>query len=128
MLIQTARTTDAPHMRNGFIKFLTDRLSREVALEAETKTRVLADLDFFRAEFPAGSFKTGQRILATRLPNTGYLQMEFPDRPDAKAFVVENALVGQWFFEGYLTTTRPISPALLQSVSQGLERLVKPQF
>ena len=121
LLVKTARTTDAPHLRNGFVKFLTNRLSTE-KLPEEEKKKVLEALDTLRAQFPSGTFKQGNQILITRLPS-GFLHMSFPE--NGGSFVIQNARVAQWFFEGYLTTNRPISPPFLNSVAEGLERLVR---
>ena len=134
LVVQTCRTTDAPHLRNGFIKFLTNRLHEEKLPLAE-REQVLEKLDAFRSDFPAGSFKQGYRIFATRLSN-GHLRMSFPDHPltDTKTggsnaserfLLIQDERLSRWFFEGYLRGPRPISPSLLESVSQGLESQVR---
>ncbi len=124
LLLQTARTTDAPHLRNGFVKFLTQRLSIEKSFTKQEQSSVLEALDSLRAQFPSGTFKQGNRILITRLPS-GYLQLSFPDSAQKTRFVIENKYLSNWFFEGYLNAKSPISPALLASVAEGLEKLLK---
>ena len=125
LLIQTCRKTDAPHLRNGFIKFLSERAGRERLTDAE-REQILKDLDDFRLAFPTGAFEGGDWIRVTRLPD-GHLSMDFATTKkgvERKSLVIANPKLAQWFFEGYLHPKRPISPSLISSVAKGFARLL----
>ncbi|KAI8927522.1 chalcone isomerase, partial [Entophlyctis helioformis] len=121
--IDPVRNTDGPHLRNGFVRFLTARLRQEEAGMSETERASFADaLDAFRSLFPAGVVRPGQALVFTRLSD-GRLRGEFNG---AETGIVANAALSQWVMEGYLhSQPAAISPFLVSSVAQGLERLAR---
>ncbi|KAJ3049606.1 hypothetical protein HK097_009425 [Rhizophlyctis rosea] len=120
--IDPTRNTDGPHLRNGFMRFLTARLAKEDdELSEVEKTAILEAFDSLRAKFPAGRVAPGQAFVFTKTQDGG-LRVEF----EGEEFVtVNNRWVAERFFEGYLTAEKPISEKLRRSIAEGLETLAR---
>ena len=129
LVLENVRRVDGPHLRTGFIRFLMNRLyeNKEI-FDKEEFDQIYSDLDEFKSRFPTGYIESGNRIYFTRLPN-GYLRVEFPDSQlSEKSWEVKNEKIANWFFEGYLNPTSPISPPLYESVSIGLQDVLCTSF
>ena len=64
LVIKTARNTDGPHLRNGFLKMLKLKTNQ---LDSIEKGKVEKDLDILKSSWPVkGSFKKGNSIVITR--------------------------------------------------------------
>eukprot|EP00842_Homolaphlyctis_polyrhiza_P006981 jgi/Hompol1/872/HPOL_004035-RA len=120
--VDPVRNTDGPHLRNGFVRFLTARLREEEASmsEQERKSFMYA-LDSFRQKFPAGTVRTGQSLIFTRTADTKSIRVEFDG---IETGVVTNVHLARWVIEGYLRSEPSICPTLLKSVASGIKDII----
>jgi hypothetical protein len=123
LVIKTARNTDGPHLRNGFLKMLTLQYKSQANLSDQDKEQIDKDLQNFKSQWPIkGTFKKGNSVVVTREADES-LSLEFPDNPEFSGFSINNAKLSQWFFKSYLGSGG-ISESLRESVSVGLHNLV----
>lgn len=123
LVIKTARNTDGPHLRNGFLKMLDTKFKSQTDLSLLEKENVEKDLQKFKSSWPIkGTFKKGSSVVVTREENES-LNIEFPDNPEFSGFSISNAKISQWFFKSYLAPGG-VSESLRQSVSVGLKNVL----
>ncbi|KAH6581584.1 hypothetical protein BASA61_009003 [Batrachochytrium salamandrivorans] len=122
--LDPVRNTDGPHLRNGVVRFLTERqrqeLQRHTITDQESAAFTLA-LDELRSLFPVGRIKIGQTLVFTHLRD-GHLRVEFDGR---EMGIVRNRHIANWVVEGYLRNKPPISPGLLSTAAASIERIVR---
>jgi hypothetical protein len=123
LVIKTARNTDGPHLRNGFLKMLTLQYKSQLDLSDQDKEQVDKDLQNFKSLWSIkGTFKKGDCIVVTREADES-LSLEFPDNPEFTGFSINNAFLCKWFFKSYLGAAG-VSESLRESVSVGLHGLL----
>lgn len=123
--IAPARSTDFTHLRDGFCRSLTARVTHAMKkgsltdFEAE---RASESINQFRSFFPAGvSVPKGKTILL-RKTSSGSLLLEYDGKRLGK---VEDPLIARELFLAYFSDVDPISPKFKESVAEGFEKIYK---
>ncbi|KAH9823947.1 chalcone-flavanone isomerase-domain-containing protein [Melampsora americana] len=123
--IAPARSTDFTHLRDGFCRSLTSRLTHAIQngllteLEAE---RASESIHQFRSFFPSGvSVPKGKTILLRKTSN-GSLSLEYDGKRLGK---VDDPLIARELFLAYFSDVNPISPKFKASVAEGFEKMYK---
>ncbi|XJO71037.1 hypothetical protein BDV3_000623 [Batrachochytrium dendrobatidis] len=124
--IDPVRNTNGPHLRNGFVRFLTERQRQETlkgTLDEKESAAFTKSLDDLRALFPSGAIMKGQVLVFTKLSD-GRLHVSFNGREMGS---VNSPLLSKWVMEGYLRSDPVISPSLIASVAAGVNHVVQSQ-
>ncbi|EGG09289.1 uncharacterized protein MELLADRAFT_96331 [Melampsora larici-populina 98AG31] len=123
--IAPARSTDFTHLRDGFCRSLTARVTHATKkglltdFEAE---RASESINQFRSFFPAGvSVPKGKTILL-RKTSSGSLSLEYGGK---RLGQVEDPLIARELFLAYFSDVDPISPKFKESVAEGFEKMYK---
>ncbi|CAG8715457.1 13459_t:CDS:2, partial [Gigaspora margarita] len=102
--IEPVRNTNGQHLRDGFVRALTNRMQNG-HLNDDDAEDVLEALKEFKAQFPKSLVKTGTAMILTK-QRDGYLRIEYEG---AYIGVVKNKWLTKNLFMGYLAADNPIS-------------------
>ncbi|GMK59224.1 hypothetical protein CspeluHIS016_0702390 [Cutaneotrichosporon spelunceum] len=117
------RNTDFAHLRDGLTRTLVGRIKmgRHRGEVTPADEEVIADaMQQFKAVFPGGSVPKGKSLTLVRAGD-GFLSVEYEGRVLGK---VANEWVANNLIKAYFNAASPISPALRDSVAEGLEKYV----
>jgi hypothetical protein len=117
------RNTDFGHLRDGLTRTLLGRqkMARHRGeLTAEDDERLAGAMQEFKAIFPGGSVPKGKSLVLVRSAD-GHLHIEYEGRVLGK---VANKWMADNLIKAYFNTASPISPALRDSVAEGLAKYV----
>ncbi|KAJ3333096.1 hypothetical protein HDU76_011464 [Blyttiomyces sp. JEL0837] len=123
-VLQPVRQTTGTHLKQGFTKFLNDRLAKDVKSKQftpEQKLEAEGAIKELESKFPVGPIQKDNRFFFTKKAD-GSLRIAFEGRELA---VIHSRWLSERFFEGYLSHEKPISSKLRSNVAAGLEKIVK---
>ncbi|KAI9468113.1 MAG: chalcone-flavanone isomerase-domain-containing protein [Benjaminiella poitrasii] len=114
------RATNTQHLRDGFLRNLMQRMKDQQLSESEEK-EVLAALQDFKSNFVSMRVKKETVFVFTKTAEGG-LKMEYEGRDLG---TVMNPWLAKNFIMTYLNPQAPSSPAALNDIAEGFERLMK---
>jgi hypothetical protein len=134
LYLTPVRNTTGTHLRQGFTRFLKDRLSKDVKtkrVDEEGKREAENAIRELESKFSSATFKKGSVFLFTKTVRGDFRIEFYDDSADVGRTVGrEMALIrSRWlaerFMEGYLQNDKPISPKLRNSVKVGIEKVLQ---
>jgi hypothetical protein len=113
--ILPCRVTDGIHLRNGFIRMLTQRLH---TASEEERIEFTDALKIFRGFFANKSIPKGASLVFYKKDDVLQVYLENQSLGQLKSMTLSN-----WFFEQYLTSS--VTPSFTNSIAQAIEKLLK---
>ncbi|CAG8748135.1 10034_t:CDS:2 [Gigaspora rosea] len=117
--IEPVRNTNGQHLRDGFVRALTNRMQNG-HLNDDDAEDVLEALKEFKAQFPKSLVKTGTAMILTK-QRDGYLRIEYEG---AYIGAVKNKWLTKNLFMGYLAADNPISEKAKISIAEGFDKIL----
>ncbi|CAG8524066.1 11726_t:CDS:2 [Racocetra persica] len=117
--IEPVRNTNGQHLRDGFVRALTNRMQNG-HLDDDDVEGVLEALKEFKAQFPKSLVKTGTAMILTK-QRDGYLRIEYEGTHSG---VVKNKWLAKNLLMGYLAADNPISEKAKISIAEGFDNIL----
>ncbi|KAK3815240.1 MAG: chalcone-flavanone isomerase-domain-containing protein [Benniella sp.] len=117
--IQPVRNTNGPHLRDGFIRNLTQAAKEQKLSDIENEEAMQGIMEL-KNLFPKGKINTNQALLFHRTPD-GTLTVQLDGEAlgsTRNTWVIENV------FFGYLQGEHPISEKARDSIAEGIQNLL----
>ncbi|KAJ3235783.1 hypothetical protein HDU78_005029 [Chytriomyces hyalinus] len=123
LLVKTVRATTGTHLRQGFTRFLTQRLAEDDksgAFKSEADQRLAEEaVATLESKFPAGVVAKDEEFWFTKTAN-GQLRVEYQGRELA---CVQSDWLARNFFEGYIRAEKQIAPKFRKNLASSFEQL-----
>ncbi|KAI8975387.1 chalcone-flavanone isomerase-domain-containing protein [Mycotypha africana] len=115
-----SRSTNTQHLRDGFVRILTQRMRDQDLTEDEEKV-ILKAIQEFKSNFVSMRVKKDSEFIFTKTREGG-LKMIYEGR---HLGTVEDSWLAKNFFMCYLNSQSPSSQAALNDFASGFEKLLK---
>ncbi|CAG8531613.1 3122_t:CDS:2 [Cetraspora pellucida] len=109
--IEPVRNTNGQHLRDGFVRALTNRMQNGHLDDDDDVEGVLEALKEFKAQFPKSLVKIGTAMILTK-------------QKDVHSGVVKNKWLAKNLFMGYFAASDPISEKAKISIAEGFDNIL----